>query len=117
MQSLANAQQLAKVRGHNFDDVELICTGKSMKWISISKTEIANHFVFVEAPPEASNIDVENLCSNTWLSDSKKAICTSAHFEFIQSVSYIAELLRLEQQPYTAYPYQKALSRGPPINS
>jgi hypothetical protein len=114
---LANAQQLTQLRSQNFNDVELICTGSTMKWISVSLTEQANQFVFVDAPEEANTADVSKLCPNNLLADGKKAVDNLVQFELVQLVSYTAQVSKLNQQPYTAYPYQKALSRGPPINS
>jgi hypothetical protein len=114
---LFNSQQLAKLRLQSFNDVELICTGKKMKWISLSKTAQSNHFVFVNAPEEAIDLDIKNLCPDNVLSDFKNIIATVDQNGLAQFVSYRARLVRLAQQPYTAYPYQKSFSRGPPIVS
>jgi hypothetical protein len=114
---LFNSQQLAKLRLQSFNDIELICTGKEMKWISLSKTAQTNHFVFVNAPEEAFDIDIKNLCPDNVLSDFKNIIPPLDHDGLAQFVSYRARLVRLAQQPYTAYPYQKAHSRGPPVFS
>lgn len=112
---LLNGQQLAQLRLQSFNDIELICTGKEMKWISLSKTAQSNHFVFVNAPEEADDINIANLCPESVLSDFKNTITAQAHNAAIQYVSYRARIDRLAQQPYTAYAYQKSLSRGPPV--
>jgi hypothetical protein len=105
------------LRLQRFNDVELICTGKEMKWISLSKTAQSNHFIFVDAPEEAFDIDIKNLCPDNVLSDFKSTIANLDQDGLAQFVSYRAKLVRLAKQPYTAYPCQKALSRGPPIFS
>ena len=88
-----------------------------MKWISLSKTAEFQHFVFVDAPEEAQDIDMKNLCPESVLSDFKNALATLEQDGLTQFVSYRAKIARLAQQPYTAYPYQKAFSRGPPVFS
>ena len=110
---LFNSQQLAKLRLQSFNDIELICTGKEIKWISLSKTAQSNHFVFVNAPEEAFDIDITNLCPDNVLSDFKNIIATLDHEGLVQFVSFRARLVRLAQQPFTAYPYQKSHSRAP----
>jgi hypothetical protein len=114
---LLNGQQLAQLRLQSYNDIELICTGKEMKWISLSKTAQSNHFVFVNAPEEAFDTNLKNLCPGKVLSDFKRTTVTLEQYGLAQFVSYRARLVRLAQQPYTAYPYQKALSRGPPVFS
>ncbi len=114
---LVNGQQLANLRLQSFNDIELICTGKQMKWISLSKTAEFQHFVFVDAPEEAQDIDMKNLCPESVLSDFKNSLATLEQDGLTQFVSYRAKIARLAQQPYTAYPYQKAFSRGPPVFS
>lgn len=114
---LFNSQQLATLRLQSFNDIELICTGKEMKWISLSKTAQSNHFVFVNVPLEALDIEIKNLCPDNVLSDFKNIIAALEHDGLVQFVSYRARLVRLAQQPFTAYPYQKAHSRAPPIFS
>ena len=71
----------------------------------------------MNAPKEASGIDIKNLCPENVLSDFKNIIATVDHDGLEQFVSFRAKSVRLAQQPYTAYPYQKAHSRGPPVFS
>ena len=92
---LFNSQQLAKLRLQSFNDIELVCTGKEIKWISLSKTAQSNHFVFVNAPEEAFDIDITNLCPDNVLSDFKNIIATLDHEELVQFVSFRARLVRL----------------------
>ncbi|WJG10677.1 hypothetical protein [Aliiglaciecola sp. LCG003] len=112
---LLNGQQLEQLRLQSFNDIELICTGKEMKWISLSQSNQFNHFVFVDAPEEASEFPIENLCPDKVMSDFKNALAMQSHSVLSQFVSYTARLERLAQQPYTAYPYQTAHSRAPPV--
>ena len=71
----------------------------------------------MNAPEEAFDIDITNLCPDNVLSDFKNIIATLDHEELVQFVSFRARLVRLAQQPFTAYPYQKAHSRAPPVFS
>jgi hypothetical protein len=74
-----------------------------MKWISLSRTAQSNHFIFVNAPEEAFDIEIKNLCPDNVLPDFKNIIANLEQDGLAQFVSYRARLVRLAQQPYTAY--------------
>ena len=55
-------------RGFVSDDIELICTGKTMRYISVSATELEGEFVFIS--PELLKAPVEHVdCTNGTLAD------------------------------------------------
>ena len=103
------------VGGEMSNDIELICTGKTMRYISVSATELAGEFVFVpldDLQGHAESID----CTNGTLADvpqiddvfSQQSIKTSF-------VRYYALAMRIAQQPYTAFAYAAPHGRAPPL--
>ncbi len=96
------------------EDIELICTGADMRWISLSQTELAGEFVFIDLD-EHQEADTSVPCINKVQADTQS---TTLHTLSALSVTIItafnAHIERLAQRPYTAFPYAKALSRAPP---
>ena len=107
--------RVANIQANTTGDIELICTGAQMKWISLSLTEELGRFVFVDAPDDYSDIALDNLCPQGTLADHKFASDTSGHTGLIQFVVFRQFIARLLQRPYTFFAYQKALSRAPPV--
>ncbi|BCO20817.1 hypothetical protein KUC3_36740 [Alteromonas sp. KC3] len=96
------------------DDIELICTGKTMRYISISATELEGEFIFVS--PELLKAPTQSVdCTNGTLADLPQSddIYTS-DLANIEGVRYQALVARIAQQPYTAFAYAAPLSRAPP---
>ena len=96
------------------DDIELICTGKTMRYISISATELEGEFIFVS--PELLKAPTQSVdCTNGTLADLPQSddIDTS-DLANIESIRYQALVARIAQQPYTAFAYAAPLSRAPP---
>ncbi len=96
------------------DDIELICTGKDMRWISVSATQLQGKFVFVTPDLEdeqTTHVD----CTNSVLADTPQStplpsdISVSTHF-----VEYASYSVRIAQRPYTSFAYAAPLSRAPP---
>ena len=96
------------------DDIELICTGKTMRYISLSATELEGEFVFIS--PELLKAPAQNVdCTNGTLADLPHSddIYTSG-LANIEGIRYQALVARIAQQPYTAFAYTAPLSRAPP---
>ena len=55
--SMEKAQQFTTQFNDSNNDIELICTGNTMRWISLSATEHAGEFVYVSV--DISKIPVE----------------------------------------------------------
>ncbi|WDT85874.1 hypothetical protein [Alteromonas sp. 009811495] len=96
------------------DDIELICTGKTMRYISLSATELEGEFVFIS--PELLKAPAQSVdCTNGTLADLPQSddIYTSDLVN-IEGIRYQALVARIAQQPYTAFAYAAPLSRAPP---
>ncbi|MEQ3638152.1 MAG: hypothetical protein ABNH03_00225 [Alteromonas sp.] len=106
------------------EDIELICTGKNMRYISVSQTQLKGEFVYVsldspDFPALSDTLDSSQHidCTNGTLSD----LPSSDSFVSYDAVNtlfvrYKALETRLQRQPYTAFAYSAALSRAPPIS-
>ena len=97
-------------------DIELICTGKTMRYVSVSASELAGEFVFVS--PELVNTPPQNIdCTNGTLADLPSY--TSVKYDLQVSVlfqRFYALTESLVQRPYTAYPYAAPIGRAPPLS-
>jgi len=96
------------------DNVMLICTGSTFKWISVSTYNQSGKLEFVEPPADSPSEYASPKCSFTYLSQTKHYIDwdISAFFFPIPptSESVIHEYLSVLFQPF----YLLALSRAPP---
>lgn len=108
------AYTMQQARAFVGEDIELICTGKSMRYISLSATELEGEFVFVS--PQKFNAPVPHIdCTNGTLAD-------LPHFDHtplttlpvLSIIRYRALVTRLAAKPYTAFAYAAPLSRAPP---
>ena len=114
--SMEKAQHFATQFNDNSNDIELICTGNTMRWISLSATEQAGEFVYVSV--DISKIPVEHIdCTNSLLSDLPNAV-TAPDFSLplITFVRFNNLAIAIAQHPYTAYAYAAPLSRAPPLS-
>lgn len=96
------------------EDIELICTGKDMRWISISATQLQGKFVFVT--PDLDDEHTTHVdCTNNVLADTPQSTPIpsdiSVSTDFVEYTSYSA---RIAQRPYTSFTYAAPLSRAPP---
>lgn len=95
-------------------DVELICTGNTMRYISLSATEEAGEFVFIS--PELLKAPVEHVdCTNGTLADLPQSD-DIPHFTLtpLSLIRYRALVARLAAKPFTAFAFAAPLSRAPP---
>lgn len=125
------AFSMQQARANVSGDIELICTGKDMRYISVSQTELKGEFVFINLDSlNTPNTLTESLDPHL-LSDSTHYIdCTNSTLAdlpvgndsfFTVTVDaiyarYQALKARLDQQPYTAFAYAAPLSRAPPTS-
>ncbi|MDN4502738.1 hypothetical protein QX776_10000 [Alteromonadaceae bacterium BrNp21-10] len=96
------------------EDKILICTGSSFKWISESAFFESNQLVFVDAPADAPAELQQIDCSYKYLSDLYTDLPNMLDSS-IDHIAYQALNSRLAQRPYTAFAYQSAHSRAPPL--
>jgi len=102
------------------DDIELICTGKHMRYISVSATELEGRFVFISpdlkdefASPPSHYVD----CINNTLADIPQSIALTADLMLvIKELRHQALQARIAQRPYTAFAYAAPHGRAPPHN-
>ena len=101
-------------RGFVSDDIELICTGKTMRYISVSATEFEGEFVFVS--PELLKAPAEHVdCTNGTLADLPQVDePLHATLPLLSLVRYRALVARLAAKPFTDFAYAAPLSRAPP---
>lgn len=102
------------------DDIELICTGKHMRYISVSASELEGRFVFIspdfedefESPPP-HNVD----CINSTLADIPQPITLTTDLTLVtRELRHQALMTRIAQRPYTAFAYAAPHGRAPPHN-
>jgi len=102
------------------DDIELICTGKHMRYISVSATELEGRFVFItpdfkdefKSPPP-QYVD----CINSTLADIPQSIALTADLTLVtKELRHHALQTRIAQRPYTAFAYAAPQGRAPPHN-
>lgn len=97
------------------DNIELLCTGSSMKFVSISESLALGQFVYVDLPEHTQQ------SADFWC-DTVNAIFDHEKYEPLTlpylsaSQRYAALLQRRLQQPYTAFAYTTAQPRSPPFS-
>ena len=110
---LIAAWKVEKAQSFAGQDAMMICTGKTFKWVSLSAFEELGELKFIEPPENAPESVHEVDCSYSYLADNQSD--NQHSLQDIQSyAAYKALTARLAQRPYTAFPYQQALSRAPP---
>ena len=105
---------MEKAHRYAGNDVELICTGKTMRYISLSQTEALGEFVFIS--PAVLDAPAEHVdCTNSVLADVPQT--DNVHVSSLASlplVRYRALVQRIAQHPYTLFPFAAPLGRAPP---
>ena len=102
-------------RGLMGDDIELICTGKTMRYISVSATALEGEFVFIS--PELLKAPVEHVdCTNGTLADLPQIDNVPVDaLVVISLVRYRALASRLAAAPYTSFAFAAPPGRAPPF--
>jgi hypothetical protein len=112
---------MQKAQAFAGDDIELICTGKHMRYISVSATELEGQFVFItpdfkdefKSPPP-HYVD----CTNSTLADVPQSIVLTVGVTLItKELRHQALQARIAQRPYTAFAYAAPHGRAPPHNT
>ncbi|GAA0345334.1 hypothetical protein GCM10009092_07260 [Bowmanella denitrificans] len=110
--AFAASQHLAQARAYSDDDKVLICTGRDMKWVSMSASWQAGTFVFVDAPKDLPQELKTLKCGDLFAQDLKT--CGVSHAITIAQLSYPDLLNPRLATPHLQAQYAKALSRAPP---
>ena len=102
-------------RGLMGDDIELICTGKTMRYISVSATELEGEFVFIS--PELLKAPVEHVdCTNGTLADLPQMDNVPVDaLVVISFVRYRTLASRLAAAPHTSFAFAAPPGRAPPL--
>ncbi|MDU0354128.1 hypothetical protein RS130_09430 [Paraglaciecola aquimarina] len=104
---------LAQAKTYATDDIELICTGASFKWMSVSAYQQSGKIEFVE-PPKNVPLGLENIkCSYSYLNDS-----STDHLLHAQPTGHLQLTLANPKiayfnAEYQARKHQLAISRAP----
>lgn len=107
---------VSKLQAQAGDDAMLICTGGDFSWISQSVFMETGKFQYLEEPADAPQTPHEIDCSFSFLADNQSSYTDFNRLD-LSEVSYQHFTSRLNQRPYTAFPYQQSYSRAPPIIS
>lgn len=127
------AFSMQQARANVSGDIELICTGKGMRYISVSQTELKGEFVFISLDSLNTPNTLKEPLDSHFLSDSTSTHyidCTNSTLadlpvgnDSFYTVTvdaiyarYQALKARLDQQSYTAFAYAAPLSRAPPTS-
>lgn len=106
------SQHLAQARSFSDEDKVLICTGRDMKWVSMSASWQAGTFVFVDAPEDLPQELKDIKCGDLFAQDLKSFAYNA---ELIDAQLNYPDLIALRlSAPYLQAQYAKALSRAPP---
>ena len=96
------------------NDVELICTGNEMRWISVSLSMQANAFVFIESPPEAEQIDVDELCPDLNARDDDTPDLFSTVAWLSNWSAFVTVKFAVQQAKLLTHKFALSVPRGPP---
>ncbi|MDO6841902.1 hypothetical protein Q4602_20665 [Paraglaciecola chathamensis] len=112
---LAASWQVNQAQQYASDDAMLICTGSQIKWISTQAFFDTGDMVFIDPPTDAPAELGQMECPNQFLSDHYTEVLSIVKLDD-NTIAYKALVSRLARRPYTAYAYQTAQSRAPPIS-
>ncbi|MEM0912150.1 MAG: hypothetical protein AAGJ37_14330 [Pseudomonadota bacterium] len=114
---LMNHARLAHINMTIGDDIELICTGNDMRWISVSLSMQTNEFVFVDAPNDIQQIDANALCPDIDARDDDSFKITSYTNIIASWSAYQAVAFAAIQAKLLVHKYALSAPRAPPHNS
>jgi hypothetical protein len=111
---LASSWKVNNAQQYSSDDAMMICTGSTFKWISTQAFYDLGQMVFIDPPADAPH-HIDNLdCSFEFISDNEKQSINDTN-SYTLNLAYQAMATVRAQRPYTAYPYQSAQTRAPPL--
>lgn len=97
-------------------DVELICTGSSFKWMSISVYQQTGEIKYVDAPENAPSGFDNIKCSYSYLNDNHSDQTLLGDIPSISVSITTNEIVDYLNAEYLARKHQLAFSRAPPTN-
>lgn len=112
-----NHARLAQINMSLGDDVELICTGSDMRWVSISMSAQANQLVFVEPPSESQQIAADELCPNIDARDNDTVDLMSNGVWISSWSAFYAVAFAVQEASLLTHKFLLSTPRGPPIDS
>jgi len=95
-------------------DLELICTGTQMQWISLPQTLAQGSFVFVEAPEEIDPQKWQNLCPEQSQLELQPELTVNHNGTFESLLTRHVYAPSILTHHLVSRTYSKALSRAPP---
>ncbi|GEM_PF-6117668 len=111
---LMNHMRLAHINASIGDDVELICTGNEMRWISVSLTMQENEFVFVESPTETQQIQADELCPSIDARDDESPDLMAGTDWISYWSSYVSVKLAVLWLALCKHKFALSIPRAPP---
>lgn len=105
----------AKMLGNQ--DVELICTGSTFKWMSLSVYQQTGEILFVEAPENAPSGFEHIKCSYSYLNDAQTDKFVLSHISLLPVLNYSQAKVNIINALHIGRKHQLALSRAPPFLS
>lgn len=102
----------AKIFANN--DVELICTGSTFKWMSVSIYQQTGKIQFVDAPADAPEGFDAVKCSYSYLNDNKSNHGLTSEQPRLTFENYSNQSIEYINAQYTARKHKLSISRAPP---
>ncbi|MCF2948549.1 hypothetical protein L0668_10560 [Paraglaciecola aquimarina] len=110
----AASSLVSQAKSFTNQDVELICTGSTFKWMSVSHYQQTGEILFVDAPDNAPDGFEHIKCSYSYLNDNNSEqalISTQASLAYEPFSNQTIEFINAE---YINRKHQLAPSRAPP---
>lgn len=98
-------------------DVELVCTGATFKWMSVSHYQQTGEILFVDAPADAPSGFEHIQCANTYITDTSNEYCllkAELNVSLVNNSNQTIDYLNAE---YSARKHQRYSSRAPPAQA
>lgn len=110
----AASSLVGQAQNYQNEEVALICTGSTFKWISVAVYQKTGKFEFVEKPADAPQYSKNIKCAQAYLHDSHgdKAIFT--HYLNLTAIKIHFNSLPTINAEYLVKKHQLATSRAPP---
>ena len=112
-----NHARLAQINMSLGDDIELICTGSDMRWVSISMSAQANQLVFVDPPSQSQQIEADELCADIDARDDDTFDLITNGAWISSWSTFYAVALALQQARLLSHKFLLSTPRGPPLHS
>jgi hypothetical protein len=109
------SMQMARAQQYTTDDITLICSGQTMKWVSVSQSELLGEFVYID--PNELNISVPSMidCTNSVLGDTVSDEWIELPLFETTFDAFSALTIKGYQSPLSAITFLAHWVRGPPL--